>query len=89
MSVKQIDSYSFGMYRHWVCLLATEIVAIAAATRSPRVLATSKGQTVSGTQEVAIKPVRKVPAAMKKTWVRRLWVQIPVPAKFSLLQNLR
>ena len=70
-------------------MLATEIVAIAAATRSPRILATSKGQTVSGTQEEAIKPVRKVPAAMKKMWARRSWVQIPVPAKFSLLQNLR
>ena len=67
-----MDGYSYWMYRLWVCLLATKTVAIAAATRSPRVLATSKGLTVSGTQEEAKKPVRKVMAAMKKTRVRRL-----------------
>ena len=55
-----MDGYSYRMYRLRVCLLATETVAIAAATRSPRVLATSKGLTVSGTQEEANIPVRKV-----------------------------
>ena len=63
------------MYRLWVCLLATETVAIAAATRSPRVLATTKGLIVLGTQEEAEKPVRKGTAAMKKTWVRRSQVR--------------
>ena len=82
-----MDCYTYWMYRHWVCLLATEIVAIAAVTRSPRVLATSKGLTVSGMQEEAEKPVRKVMAAMKKTRVGRLRVQIPVPAKFSLTKS--
>ena len=53
MSVKQMDSYSYWMCRLWVCLLATKIVAIAAATRSPRVRATSKGQAVSSAQEEA------------------------------------
>ena len=38
MSVKQMDSYPYWMYSLWVCLLATEIVAIAASTRSPRLL---------------------------------------------------
>ena len=46
-------------------------MAIAAATRSPRALATSKGPTVSGEQEEAEKPVRKVMAAIKKTQVGR------------------
>ena len=46
----------------------------AAATRSPRVLTTSKGLTVSGKQEEAEKPVKKVTAEMKKTWVGRLQV---------------
>ena len=54
--------------------LATETVAIATATRSPRVLTTSKGLTVSGKQEEAEKPVKKVTAEMKKTWVGRLQV---------------
>ena len=72
MSVKQMDGNSFWMYRLWVCLLATKIVALAAATRSPRELATSKGLT--GTQEDAEKPVRKVTAAMKKAWVG--WSQV-------------
>ena len=53
-----MDCYSYWMYR--LCLLATETVAFAAATRSARVLATSKGQAVSGKQEEAEKPVRKV-----------------------------
>ena len=82
-----MDGYSYWMYRLWVCLLATETVAIAAATRSPRVLATSKGPTVSGMQEEAEKPVRKVTAAMKKTRVGRSRVRIPVPAKFSLAKS--
>ena len=60
MSVKQMGGYSYWMDRLWVCLLATKILTIAAATRSPRVLATSKGPTVSGMQEEAQKPVRKV-----------------------------
>ena len=34
-------------------MLATKIVATAAATRSPTVLATSKGPTVTGYQEEA------------------------------------
>ena len=84
-----MDGYSYWMYRLYVCLLATKIVAIAAATRSYRVLATSKGPTMLGTQKEAEKPVRKLTAAMKKMWVRRLRVrrsrlQIPVSAKFSL-----
>ena len=79
-----MDGYSYRMYRLRVCLLATETVAIAAATRSPRVLATSKGPTVLGNQKEAEKPVRKVMAAMKKTLVGRWRVRIPVPAKFSL-----
>ena len=37
-------------------MLATETVAIAATTGSPRVLATSKGPTMSGKQEEAEKP---------------------------------
>ena len=69
-----MDGYSYWMYRLWVCLQAAETVAIAAATRSPRVLATSKGLTVSGTQVEAEKPVRKVTSAMKKTRVGRSWV---------------
>ena len=44
---------------------------IAAATRSPIVLATNKGPAVSGTQEEAEKPVRNVTAAIKKMQVRR------------------
>ena len=36
MRVKQMDGYSYWMYRLWVCLQATETVAIAAATRSPQ-----------------------------------------------------
>ena len=55
-------------------MLATKKVAIAAATRSPRVLATSKGLTMLDTQEETEKPVRKVMAAMKKKWVQRLRV---------------
>ena len=82
-----MDGYSYWMYRLWVCLQATETVAIAAATRSPRALATSKGPTVSGKQEEAEKPVRKVTAAMKKTRVGRSRVRIPVPAKFSLAKS--
>ena len=54
--------------------LATETVVIATATKSPRVLATSKGPTMSGKQEEAKNPVRKVTAAMKKTRVGMLWV---------------
>ena len=65
----------------------TKTVAMAAATRSPRVLAISKGTTMSGMQEEAEKPLRKVMAAMKKTQVGRLRVQIPVPAKFSLAKS--
>ena len=60
LSVKQMGGYSYWMYWLWVCLLAAEILAIAASTRSPRVLATSKGPTVSGMQEEAKKTVRKV-----------------------------
>ena len=41
------------MYRLRVWLLATEIVAIGATTRSPSVRATSKGKIVSGYQEEA------------------------------------
>ena len=78
-----MDGYSYCMYRLWVCLLATETVVIAAATRSPRVLATSKGPTMSGMQEEAVKPERNVTAAMKKTWV-----QIPMLAKFALAKSL-
>ena len=87
MRVKQMDGYSYWMYRLWVCLQAAETVAIAAATRSPRALATSKGPTVSGKQEEAGKPVRKVTAAMKKTRVGRSRVRIPVPAKFPLAKS--
>ena len=82
-----MDGYSNWMYRLWVCLLATKTVAIAAATRSPRVLATSKGPTVSGKQEEAEKSVRNVTAAMKKTRVGRSWVRIQVPSKFSLAKS--
>ena len=82
-----MDGYSYWMYRLWGCLQATETVAIAAATRSPRALATSKGPTVSGKQEEAEKPVRKVTAAMKKTRVGRSRVRILVPAKFSLAKS--
>ena len=84
MWVKQMDGYSFWINRLWVWLLVTETVAIEASTRSPRVLATSKGPTVSSPQEEAEKLGRKVTAAMKKTRVRRLRVWIPVPEKFSL-----
>ena len=42
MSVKQMDGYSYWMYRHRVCSQATEIVSIVAVTKAPRVLATSK-----------------------------------------------
>ena len=76
-----MDGYSYWMYRLWGCLQATETVAIAIA------LATSKGPTVSGKQEEAEKPVRKVTAAMKKTRVGRSRVRIPVPAKFSLAKS--
>ena len=65
----------------------TEIVAIAAATKYPRVLATSKGLTVSCMQEEPEKYVKRVQAAMKKTRVGRSWVQIPVLAKFSLAKS--
>ena len=69
-------------------MLALEIVVIAAATGSHRVLAIGEGPTVSGNQEEALKPVRKVKPAMNKTWVGMLLVQIPVPAKFSLVITL-
>ena len=65
-------SYSYWMYRLWVCLLVTKTVAIEAATRSLRALATSKGPTVSGKQEEAQKPVRKVTAVMKEDAVRKV-----------------
>ena len=54
-----MDGYSYWMYRLWGCLQATETVAIAAATRSPRALATSKGLTVSGKQEEAEKTCKE------------------------------
>ena len=87
MSVKQMDGYSYWMFRLWVCSLVSKIVAIAAATRLPRVLAISKGPTVLGTQEEAKKPVREVMATMKKARVKRLQVPILVPAKFSLAKS--
>ena len=65
-------------------MLVTETVAIAAATRSPRVLATSKGP---GKVEEDEKHVRKVTATMKKTPVGRLRVRILVLAKFSLTKS--
>lgn len=51
MIVKLTDCYSHWMYRLSVWLLATVIVAKAAATRSPGVLATSKCPNVLGYQE--------------------------------------
>ena len=82
-----MDGYSNWMYRLWVYLLVTKTAAIAATTRSPGVLATSKFPAVSGTQEEAEKLVRTVTAAMKKTRVGRPWVRIPVPSKFSLAKS--
>ena len=40
-----VSTYSYWMYRLWVGLHVIEIMAIAAATKSPRVLSTSKGPT--------------------------------------------
>ena len=40
-----VPAYSYWLYRLWVGLLVIEIVAVAAATKSPRVLAASKGPT--------------------------------------------
>ena len=48
-----VHAYSYWLYRLWVGLLAIEIVAIAAATKAPCVLTTSKGPTMSGYQEEA------------------------------------
>ena len=36
MASKAVGAYSFRMYRLWVCLPATETVAIAAAARLPK-----------------------------------------------------
>ena len=48
-------------------MLTTKLVATEAATRSPTVLATSMGPTVTGYQEEAQKTYKKGMAEMKKT----------------------
>ena len=76
------------MYRLWVCLLVTEIVAIAAASRSPRVLATSKGPTMSGTREEAEKTCKEDDSCNEEDAGRKVAGSNPGAGKV-FLQNLR
>ena len=63
------------------------MMALADATRSPRVLATSRVQPCWVTRR---RPTtcKEGAAEMKKMWIERSQVQIQVPAKFSLDKSL-
>ena len=73
---------SFRMYRLWVCLLATETVAMAAAARSLRVLATWKGANVGWHQRRSNSDIGQRTTELRAARVERSRVQITVPARF-------